>query len=637
MTTPTGILFSDPRPQPLSTTGQLQAGAYYLFYLTGTTTPVNVYADGLLTTPLSQVPGAAQPSCTADSAGRFNNIFLNPATIYRVQLYNSIGVKLEDTDPYVVPAVQLTASGIGTVLYPQTAAEIAAGVTPTFYQYPTSPYDPRRYGAVGDGTTNDTAALQSWINVIGHAGNGEGYLPGTPGSAYLITSPLAVSAQCTIRGGGIARSAIICNNCDAFTIAAGVTQFVVEKVRLNQSVRYQAPNGTVTTNTNAGFRFQGTSGSPNGTVTLRDCFIDGFQTGIVGNFLQFSLIDNCEVVYGLNGIICYGMPVNLNVRGGIYQCGNLSNAGTLAGSIGVQFGDGTSATQGCTITDGCIITGFATNVWLFGANFCKILDSFLDYTNGVSVLCQSNANASTCHDIRDNYMAMTALGTTSIRLLSSTAASNPAGTRISGNTIITYASGCTVGIRVDGTQEQNNVISGNTVSIQGGAALADLLVSADASGSGSSHVIAGNDWQGLGANITVPCTYTGNRGLCITNPNTFVLQPLFSTLQSTLAYSASMTPNLQTSSSFVITATNGSAFTINSPTNPPAQGGNQVRIWISNASGGALGAVSWGGSYKVPAGISYPANTYRRCYEFEQGTAGGLYYLKNSPTVDIPN
>ena len=104
MTAPTGILFSDPQTKPLSTTGQFQAGCYWLFYLTGTTTPANVYADGNLTTPLSQTPGASQPSCTADSAGRFNQIYLEFGNdLPSLQLYNSLGVKLEDTDPFVVP------------------------------------------------------------------------------------------------------------------------------------------------------------------------------------------------------------------------------------------------------------------------------------------------------------------------------------------------------------------------------------------------------------------------------------------------------------------------------------------------------------------------------------------------------
>lgn len=127
MATPTGVLFYDPRPKPLATNGAQQPGAYYLFYLTGTTTPTAVYADGLLATPLSQVPGANQPSCTADSTGRFNPIYMNPATIYRVQLYNALGVLQEDTDPYVpAPALAgfVTTAALNSALtaYATTAA-----------------------------------------------------------------------------------------------------------------------------------------------------------------------------------------------------------------------------------------------------------------------------------------------------------------------------------------------------------------------------------------------------------------------------------------------------------------------------------------------------------------------------------
>lgn len=51
----------------------------------------------------------------------------------------------------------------------RTTAEIAAGVTPTNYSY--FELDPRRYGAVGDGTTNDTAALNLWVSVVNASTN----------------------------------------------------------------------------------------------------------------------------------------------------------------------------------------------------------------------------------------------------------------------------------------------------------------------------------------------------------------------------------------------------------------------------------------------------------------------------------
>jgi len=96
MTAPSGILFSDPQVKPLSIAGQFQAGCYLQFYFTGGTTPAAVYQDGALTTPFSP---AGQ--VTSDSAGRFPPIYLNPSTVYRVQLWSAGGAKLEDVDPYL--------------------------------------------------------------------------------------------------------------------------------------------------------------------------------------------------------------------------------------------------------------------------------------------------------------------------------------------------------------------------------------------------------------------------------------------------------------------------------------------------------------------------------------------------------
>lgn len=131
MTAPTGILFYDPQAKPLSNLGAVQPGCYLLFYFTGTTVPQNVYANGLLTTALSQTPGQAQPSCTADANGRFNPIYMDPKIIYKVQLYSSAGTLLETVDPYVVPATANALkgqTGTGTA----TISEGSGGSTLSF-------------------------------------------------------------------------------------------------------------------------------------------------------------------------------------------------------------------------------------------------------------------------------------------------------------------------------------------------------------------------------------------------------------------------------------------------------------------------------------------------------------------------
>jgi hypothetical protein len=162
MTAPTGVLFYEPKAQPLASNGTLQPGAYYIFYLTGTTTSTPVYADGLLTTPLSQVPGANQPSCTADSSGRFNPIYLNPAIVYRVQLYNANGSLRDDVDPFV-PAPALTGyvtttSLASTLSAYETTAALAATLTGYLTTAAATAYAPLASPAFTGTPTAPTAA-----------------------------------------------------------------------------------------------------------------------------------------------------------------------------------------------------------------------------------------------------------------------------------------------------------------------------------------------------------------------------------------------------------------------------------------------------------------------------------------------
>lgn len=58
----------------------------------------------------------------------------------------------------------ITQAGIGQTLYPQTLAEIAAGVTPVNYAY--APGNIRRQGALVDGVTDDSVAIRSALDAV---------------------------------------------------------------------------------------------------------------------------------------------------------------------------------------------------------------------------------------------------------------------------------------------------------------------------------------------------------------------------------------------------------------------------------------------------------------------------------------
>ncbi len=125
----TGQLFYDPVARPLSATGVVMPGAYYNFYVSGTTTPAQVYQDAGLTLPFpaASLNGSAAlfTVVQADGTGAMPPMFLNPSIIYRVQLYNSTWSLIEDVDPYVPPMpvtgngqVQIDAQGEMTINAP---------------------------------------------------------------------------------------------------------------------------------------------------------------------------------------------------------------------------------------------------------------------------------------------------------------------------------------------------------------------------------------------------------------------------------------------------------------------------------------------------------------------------------------
>lgn len=90
-----------------------------------------------------------------------------------------------------LPAAVLSQATIGQFLWPRTAAELAAGVTPVAYFY--QPGDVRRYGPALDGVTDDTAALQNWLSV-----GGDLIYP-VPATAK-VTATLTLVSNTRIRG-----------------------------------------------------------------------------------------------------------------------------------------------------------------------------------------------------------------------------------------------------------------------------------------------------------------------------------------------------------------------------------------------------------------------------------------------------
>lgn len=89
--------------------GSPLAGATLEFYESGTSTPLTVYTDSSLS-----IPASTLNSLTADSSGRFGNIFMSVDS-YKVILKDSIGNTVFTADPYDIEQIYTISEGLESV------------------------------------------------------------------------------------------------------------------------------------------------------------------------------------------------------------------------------------------------------------------------------------------------------------------------------------------------------------------------------------------------------------------------------------------------------------------------------------------------------------------------------------------
>jgi hypothetical protein len=130
-----------------------------------------------------------------------------------------------------------------------------------------------------------------------------------------------------------------------------------------------------------------------------------------------------------------------------------------------------------------------------------------------------------------------------------------------------------------------------------------------------------------------------NEGRMVSNPNGVAVktwqmtgrkEPIFGATVSGIAPWVADT--------YVINATSGIGFTVSNPDTAgahyPRANGHTLTIRINNASGGALGAVTWGSQYKLGAWTA-PANGYGRSITFAWDGTNWVEQTRTS--VDVPN
>lgn len=100
-----------------------------------------------------------------------------------------------------------------------------------------------------------------------------------------------------------------------------------------------------------------------------------------------------------------------------------------------------------------------------------------------------------------------------------------------------------------------------------------------------------------------------------------------------LVYGPTINTNVANAESFVISATNGTAFTIAAPTGGVS--GQTITYTIRNASGGAIGAITWNAVFKLNAAAIAPANGNSRSISFQYNGTNWVETFRSA--ADVPN
>jgi hypothetical protein len=357
------------------------------------------------------------------------------------------------------------------------------------------------FGAVGDGVVDDTAAIQAAITFA--TANDKAVLLND--GEYKLTSAITITAGVAIFGQGIGVSRLLCVNCNAFNISAGVTFVTLMDFTIANASRY-----TVTPNTNTAISINGTTATQCYWHTYQNLFIDGFQVGFFASGISSSVWNNVTTVYTHQSVNFSTQCLN----NAISQCrfGEVDSGAIVpaAGSYGIKVGDGVINCEGLTISD-TLIFGVHRGVWIRASINVYINSNILDMINEFGVLAESTAAAGCLNNnIVGNYIGVIgASGDSGVYLANSYAPTDPQnrGTLVRDNEILAYA-GATLnyGILIDGTSETRNLVSGNKVQ---NTFVYDCNITA-----GSGHRVSDNLWRSTnGFYNSVAVSYINNVGV----------------------------------------------------------------------------------------------------------------------------
>lgn len=163
------------------------------------------------------------------------------------------------------------------------------------------------FGATGNGATDDTAALQAFINACATYGYDGSIGIGT----FKTTSTLTLPSGVYISGQSASTTIIRALGCDAIKTSLGSGGFSgISNIQLRSS---NAAGNVDDPKTNTGIASTGTNGTHVNNLTIRNVYLRGWNICLDGQYTWNSLIDNIDTINCNYGIRFFGQSVNNSI------------------------------------------------------------------------------------------------------------------------------------------------------------------------------------------------------------------------------------------------------------------------------------------------------------------------------------
>jgi hypothetical protein len=243
----------------------------------------------------------------------------------------------------------------------------------------------------GDGNTDDSIEIQQLVDEME-----PGQVLNLENKRYMLYTPIQINKAIKIKSSGTVgigpdRPYLLTNNTNGIIInKSGV---VLEGFAIGNGVPY-----TITTNAFTGIKIVGTSKEYINDISLKNIFVNGYQTAIEVNYMWTSQIQTLKTLNCQVGILVKGKSVNNEISSNT----SLSFDFNTADSKGIWFlGEGTEK-EGWRIID-TLIYGAYDAIYAEKTSHVNFMNSMIDFCQHIGIVMLDS-----CYNwnINNNYIAL---------------------------------------------------------------------------------------------------------------------------------------------------------------------------------------------------------------------------------------